>query len=101
MLQGLALGGEYGGAASTWPSMPARARGYYTAFIQTTATLGLLLSLLVILAVTSLVNNNWDPVPILDAAGAPSSTRPATRPRARPSKTGAGASRSCCRSSCC
>jgi MFS family permease len=72
MAQGLALGGEYGGAAIyVAEHAPQGRRGYYTAFIQTTATLGLLLSLLVILAVTSLVNNNWDPVPILDAAGAP------------------------------
>ncbi len=71
MLQGLALGGEYGGAAIyVAEHAPQNRRGYYTAFIQTTATLGLLLSLIVILTVTSIVNNNYDPVPILDAAGA-------------------------------
>lgn len=50
MLQGLALGGEYGGAAVyVAEHAPAARRGLYTAWIQTTATLGLLLSLLVIL----------------------------------------------------
>jgi MFS family permease len=49
LLQGLALGGEYGGAA-TYVAEHARPndRGYATSFIQTTATLGLLLALLVI-----------------------------------------------------
>jgi MFS family permease len=50
LLQGLALGGEYGGAATyVAEHSPATKRGYYTSFIQTTATRGLLLSLLVIL----------------------------------------------------
>ena len=50
MAQGLALGGEYGGAAIyVAEHAPAGRRGYYTSFIQTTATLGFLLSLLVIL----------------------------------------------------
>src|SRR6202012_623593 len=50
LLQGLALGGEYGGAAAYGAEhSPANKRGYYTSFIQTTATLGLFLSLLVIL----------------------------------------------------
>ena len=72
MAQGLALGGEYGGAAIyVAEHAPQGRRGYYTAFIQTTATLGLLLSLIVILVVTSVVNANYAPVPILDAAGAP------------------------------
>ncbi|WP_312411208.1 MFS transporter, partial [Shinella sp.] len=71
MLQGLALGGEYGGAAVyVAEHAPANRRGYFTAFIQTTATLGLLLSLVVILAVQGYVNGNWDPSPVLDAAGA-------------------------------
>src|SRR3954462_1842022 len=50
LLQGLALGGEYGGAA-TYVAEPAPhgKRGWYTSWIQTTATLGLFLSLLVIL----------------------------------------------------
>ena len=52
MLQGLALGGEYGGAATyVAEHAPHGKRGLYTSFIQTTATLGLLLSLVVILTV--------------------------------------------------
>jgi MFS family permease len=52
LLQGLALGGEYGGAATyVAEHAPAHRRGYYTSWIQTTATLGLFLSLLVILGV--------------------------------------------------
>lgn len=51
LLQGLALGGEYGGAAVyVAEHAPDGKRGYYTSFIQTTATLGLFVSLLVILA---------------------------------------------------
>jgi MFS family permease len=54
LLQGLALGGEYGGAAVyVAEHAPDEKRGFYTAFIQTTATLGLFVSLLVILAVRS------------------------------------------------
>jgi MFS family permease len=50
LLQGLALGGEYGGAATYVAEYaPAGKRGAYTSWIQTTATLGLFLSLLVIL----------------------------------------------------
>jgi len=50
LLQGLALGGEYGGAATyVAEHAPQGKRGLYTSFIQTTATLGLFLSLLVIL----------------------------------------------------
>jgi len=52
MLQGLALGGEYGGAATyVAEHAPDNKRGYYTSWIQTTATLGLFLSLIVILLV--------------------------------------------------
>lgn len=52
LLQGLALGGEYGGAATyVAEHAPAGRRGFYTSFIQTTATLGLFLSLIVILGV--------------------------------------------------
>src|SRR3954454_15855383 len=52
LLQGLALGGEYGGAAVYIAEhVPDKRRGYYTSFIQTTATLGLFTSLLVILIV--------------------------------------------------
>jgi MFS family permease len=51
LLQGLALGGEYGGAATyVAEHAPNHRRGFYTSWIQTTATLGLFLSLLVILA---------------------------------------------------
>ena len=51
MLQGLALGGEYGGAATyVAEHAPNGKRGAYTSWIQTTATLGLFLSLIVILA---------------------------------------------------
>ncbi len=50
LLQGLALGGEYGGAATyVAEHAPNHRRGEYTAWIQTTATLGLFLSLMVIL----------------------------------------------------
>jgi MFS family permease len=52
LLQGLALGGEYGGAATyVAEHAPQGRRGAYTSWIQTTATLGLFLSLLVILGV--------------------------------------------------
>ncbi len=52
MCQGLALGGEYGGAAVyVAEHAPQGRRGFYTSWIQTTATLGLLLSLIVILSV--------------------------------------------------
>lgn len=51
LLQGLALGGEYGGAATyVAEHAPDGKRGYYTSFIQTTATLGLFVSLGVILS---------------------------------------------------
>ncbi|MFN0099188.1 MAG: MFS transporter [Gemmatimonadaceae bacterium] len=50
LLQGLALGGEYGGAATyVAEHAPMGSRGAYTSWIQTTATMGLFLSLLVIL----------------------------------------------------
>ena len=52
LVQGLALGGEYGGAATyVAEHAPHGKRGFYTSWIQTTATLGLFLSLLVILGV--------------------------------------------------
>jgi len=51
LLQGLALGGEYGGAATyVAEHAPAGQRGYWTSWIQTTATVGLIISLMVILA---------------------------------------------------
>jgi MFS family permease len=60
MLQGLALGGEYGGAAVyVAEHAPAGRRGFYTAFIQTTATLGLLLSLIIILSTQGYVNSAY------------------------------------------
>src|SRR5438477_10966290 len=56
LLQGLALGGEYGGAAIyVAEHAPDGKRGFYTSFIQTTATLGLFVSLSVILIVRSVV----------------------------------------------
>ena len=71
MLQGLALGGEYGGAAIyVAEHAPANQRGYFTAFIQTTATLGLLLSLVVIISVQGYVNGAYPDQPALDAVGA-------------------------------
>jgi MFS family permease len=55
-LQGLALGGEYGGAATyVAEHAPQGRRGFYTSFIQITATAGLFLSLIVILSVRSIV----------------------------------------------
>ncbi|HWK66196.1 MAG TPA: MFS transporter [Rhizobiaceae bacterium] len=57
MLQGLALGGEYGGAATyVAEHSPDDRRGYYTSWIQTTATLGLFLSLIVILVIQGVMS---------------------------------------------
>ena len=59
LLQGLALGGEYGGAAVyVAEHSPDGRRGFYTSFIQTTATLGLFLSLAVILLVRGVVGED-------------------------------------------
>ena len=56
LLQGLALGGEYGGAAVyVSEHAPPGRRGAYTAWIQTTATLGLLMSLLVVMGTRGLL----------------------------------------------
>ncbi|MBY5850165.1 MFS transporter [Rhizobium ruizarguesonis] len=56
LLQGLALGGEYGGAATyVAEHAPNGRRGYFTSWIQTTATLGLFLSLIVIVLVQYLM----------------------------------------------
>ena len=56
MLQGLALGGEYGGAATyVAEHAPHGRRGFFTSWIQTTATLGLFLSLVVIIGVQSML----------------------------------------------
>jgi MFS family permease len=62
LLQGLALGGEYGGAATyVAEHAPPGKRGAYTSWIQTTATLGLFLSLLVIMACrTALGTDRFD-----------------------------------------
>ena len=58
LLQGLALGGEYGGAATyVAEHAPMGKRGAYTSWIQTTATLGLFLSLLVILGCRTALGN--------------------------------------------
>ena len=58
LLQGLALGGEYGGAAVyVAEHAPASRRGLHTAWIQTTATLGLLLALLVILGTRAVLGD--------------------------------------------
>ena len=77
LVQGLALGGEYGGAATyVAEHAPKDKRGFYTSWIQTTATLGLFMALLLILGIRT-------------AHG-----------RSRPSPTGAGAFRSCSRPSC-
>ena len=57
VLQGLALGGEYGGAAVyVAEHVPDHRRGFYTSFIQITATLGLFVSLAVILTIQSLMS---------------------------------------------
>jgi MFS family permease len=56
VLQGLALGGEYGGAAVyVAEHVPDNQRGFYTSFIQITATLGLFLSLAVILTIQNMM----------------------------------------------
>ena len=64
VLQGLALGGEYGGAAVyVAEHVPDERRGFYTSFIQITATLGLFLSIIVILIVQNVMSreayNAW------------------------------------------
>src|SRR5690606_20666145 len=52
LIQGLALGGEYGGAATyVAEHAPAARRGFYTSFIQTTASLGFFVSMAIILLV--------------------------------------------------
>jgi len=59
LLQGLALGGEYGGAATyVAEHAPSHRRGYYTSWIQTTATLGLFVSLTVILLTRHLLDSD-------------------------------------------
>jgi MFS family permease len=61
LLQGLALGGEYGGAATyVAEHAPPGKRGFYTSFIQITATFGLLLSLIVILLCRNFTGKDFD-----------------------------------------
>ena len=70
MLQGLALGGEYGGAAVyVAEHAPTGRRGFYTSFIQATATLGLLLSLIIILSTQGYVNNAYPATVVTNADG--------------------------------
>jgi len=64
LLQGLALGGQYGGAATYIAEhAPPGKRGFYTSWIQTTATLGLLMALLIILGIRTVMGeeafNDW------------------------------------------
>src|ERR1700761_3852143 len=74
LVQGLALGGEYGGAAIyVAEHAPANKRGYYTSWIQTTATLGLFMALLLILGVRTWMGEagfgDWGwPIPFLLSA---------------------------------
>src|SRR6201747_2272591 len=64
MLQGLALGGEYGGAATyVAEHSPQGRRGFYTSWIQTTATIGLFLSLLIVY----IVRNSMSPEAFSDS----------------------------------
>jgi MFS family permease len=59
LIQGLALGGEYGGAATyVAEHAPANRRGYFTSWIQTTATLGLFISLGVILVTRHMLDSD-------------------------------------------
>jgi MFS family permease len=61
LLQGLAIGGEYGGAATyVAEHAPSHQRGYYTSWIQTTATLGLILSLLVVFSCLLLIGEIFE-----------------------------------------
>jgi MFS family permease len=61
LLQGLALGGEYGGAATyVAEHAPPGRRGFFTSWIQTTATLGLFLSLVVILCCRALMGKSFE-----------------------------------------
>lgn len=64
LLQGLALGGEYGGAATyVAEHAPQESRGFWTSWIQTTATAGLFISLLIIIATKGMMSedsfNDW------------------------------------------
>ena len=64
LVQGLALGGEYGGAATyVAEHAPQGKRGYYTSWIQTTATLGLFMALLLVIGIRAMMGeaafNDW------------------------------------------
>src|SRR3546814_20894416 len=81
LVQGLALGGEYGGAATyVAEHAPEGRRGLYTSFIQTTATLGLFAALLVVIGIRTAMGEpayaawGWHipfPIPILRPASQP------------------------------
>jgi hypothetical protein len=61
LFQGLALGGEYGGAAIyVAEHAPKNRRGFYTSWIQTTATLGLFMALLIVIGVRLYVEGNYE-----------------------------------------
>jgi len=61
LLQGLAIGGEYGGAATyVAEHAPPGKRGYYTSWIQTTATVGMILSLLIIVSCRWVFGESFD-----------------------------------------
>src|SRR5262245_43052792 len=61
LMQGLAIGGEYGGAATyVAEHAPPGKRGYYTSWIQTTATVGMILSLLIIVTCRWLFGSEFD-----------------------------------------
>ena len=93
LVQGLALGGEYGGAAIyVAEHAPMGKRGYYTSWIQTTATLGLFMALLLILGVRTLMGEG----DFGDWAGAFRSCSP---PCSWPSRSGSGSSSTNLRSS--
>jgi MFS family permease len=69
MAQGLALGGEYGGAAIyVAEHAPPGRRGFFTSWIQTTATMGLLVSLIIIMFTQIYVNANY--AEVVTASGA-------------------------------
>lgn len=62
LVQGLALGGEYGGAATyVAEHSPHSRRGFYTSWIQTTATVGLFLSLIIIYFTRTYINGAFEP----------------------------------------
>ena len=92
LLQGLALGGEYGGAATyVAEHAPEGKRGLYTSFIQTTATLGLFAALLVVIGIRTCAGRGGvrrlglaDAVPDLD----PAARRLAVDPAAARGKPG-------------